>query len=55
MKKHTEARLEDAIVDHLTKQGGFVYVEYCEGEAKDRYDKAGALDPAIALGFIQVT
>ena len=23
MKKHTEARLEEAIVDHLCKQGGY--------------------------------
>lgn len=24
MKKHTEARLEDAIVDSLTQQGGYL-------------------------------
>ncbi len=40
MKKHTEARLEDAIIDHLTTQGGYVFVDYRDGEAKDRYDKA---------------
>lgn len=55
MKKHAEARLEDAIIDHLTTQGGFVSVEYREGVAKDRYDKARALDPALVLGFIQST
>ena len=55
MKKHTEARLEDAIIDHLTTQGGYVFVDYREGEAKDRYDKARALDPALVLGFIQAT
>jgi hypothetical protein len=31
MKKHTEARLEDAIVDSLTQQGGFVFVDYRAG------------------------
>ena len=55
MKRHTEARLEDAIIDHLTTQGGYVFVDYREGEAKDRYDKARALDPALVLGFIQAT
>jgi len=55
MKKHTEARLEDAIIDHLTAQGGYLFVDYREGEAKDRYDKARALDPALVLGFIQAT
>ena len=55
MKKHTEARLEDAIVDHLKTQGGFVFVDYNKGEGKDRYDKARALDPALVLGFIQAT
>jgi hypothetical protein len=53
--KHTEARLEDAIIDHLTAQGGYVFVDYREGAAKDRYDKARALDPALVLGFIQQT
>ena len=55
MKKHTEARLEDAIIDHLTTQGGYVLVDYREGEAKGRYDKARALDPALVLGFIETT
>jgi type I restriction enzyme R subunit len=55
MKKHTEARLEDAIIDHMTTQGGYVFVDYREGEAKDRYDKTRALDPALVLGFIQAT
>lgn len=55
MKKHVEARLEDAIVDHLTALGGYIFVDYREGEAKDRYDKLRALDPALLLGFIQAT
>ena len=55
MNKHTEARLEDAIVDHLTSQGGYVFVDYRSGPAKDRFDKARALDPALVLGFIQTT
>ena len=55
MKKHTEARLEDAIIDHLATQGDYVFVDYREGAAKDRYDKARALDPALVLGFIQTT
>ena len=32
MKKHTEARLEDAIIDHLTTQAGYVFVDYREGD-----------------------
>ena len=55
MKKHTEARLEDAIIDHLTTQGGYVFVDYREGAAKNRYDKARALDPALVMGFIPAT
>ncbi|MEI7911891.1 MAG: type I restriction endonuclease [Verrucomicrobiota bacterium] len=55
MRKHTEARLEDAIIDHLITQGGYVFVDYRTGEAKDRYDKARALDPLLVLGFIQAT
>lgn len=55
MKKHTEARLEDAIIDHLCESGGFVFVDYRDGEAKGRYDKARALDPVLVLDFIQKT
>ena len=55
MKKHTEVRLEDAIVDHLTTQGGYVFVDYAKGAAAGRYDKARALDPVLVLGFIQAT
>jgi len=56
MKKHTEARLEDAIVDHLTTQGGYIFVDYREkGNATGRYDKARALDPYLVLGFIRDT
>ncbi len=55
MKKHTEARLEDAIVVSLTQQGGYVGVDYHQGEAEGRYDKARAMDPALVLGFIQAT
>ena len=55
MKKHTEARLEDAIVAHLTTQGGYVFVDYAKGAAAGRYDKARALDPVLLLGFIEAT
>ena len=55
MKKHTEARLEDAIVDYLSENGGFVSVNYRDGEAKGRYDKARALDPDLVLDFIKKT
>jgi type I restriction enzyme R subunit len=55
VKKHIEARLEDAILDHLTTQGGYLFVDYRDGVAKDRYDKARALDPALVLGFIEKT
>jgi type I restriction enzyme R subunit len=55
MKKHTEARLEDAIIEYLTTQAGYVFVDYCRGTAKDRYDKARALDPTLVVSFIQAT
>lgn len=55
MKKHTEARLEDSIIGHLTAQGGYVFVDYRSGPAKDRYDKVRAMDPALVLGFIEIT
>lgn len=55
MKKHTEARLEDAIIDHLIAKGGYIFVDYREGEAKGRYDKGRALDPVMVLNFIQST
>lgn len=55
MKKHTEARLEDAIVAELTARGGFVQVDYNQGETADRFDRARALDPVLLLGFIQKT
>lgn len=32
MKKHIEAHLEDAIVDHLCEKGEYVFVDYREGE-----------------------
>src|SRR5438874_1968511 len=55
MRKHIEARLEDAIIDDLTARGGYVVVDYREGRAKDRYDKTQALDPTLVIGFIQIT
>src|SRR5688572_17845876 len=55
MKKHTEARLEDAIVAELTTRGGFVQVDYNKGETAGRFDCARALDPELLLGFIQNT
>ena len=51
MKKHTEARLEDAIVAELVTRGGFVQVDYNQGEAAERFDRARALDPVLLLGF----
>ena len=53
MKKHTEARPEDAIVAHLCEHGGYQFIDYRHGPAQGRYDKARALDPALVLGFIQ--
>jgi len=55
MKKHTEARLEDAIVDQLCSVGGYSFVDYREGPARDRYDRLRALDPVLVLEFITVT
>ena len=55
MKKHTEARLEDAIVAELVTRGGFVQVDYNQGEAVGRFDRTRALDPMLLLGFIQKT
>ncbi len=55
MKKHTESRLEDAIVHHMVTRGGYVQVDYNAGEAEGRYDRGRALDPALVLGFIQAT
>jgi type I restriction enzyme R subunit len=55
MKKHTEARFEDAIVHHLWQHGGYTFVDYLKGEAQNRYDKARALDPALVLSFIETT
>jgi len=37
MRKHTEARLEEAIVDQLCSVGGYSFVDYRQGEARDRY------------------
>lgn len=55
MKKHTEARLEDAIVDQLCSVGGYSFVDYREGPARNRYDRLRALDPVLVLEFITVT
>ncbi|MCA1619207.1 MAG: DEAD/DEAH box helicase family protein [Acidobacteria bacterium] len=55
MKKHTEARLEDAIIDDLTTRGGYVFVDYNKGKTAGRYDKQRALDPTLVLDFIQST
>lgn len=38
--RREEARLEDAIIDRLTTQGGFIFVDFREGGAQDRYEKA---------------
>lgn len=55
MKKHTEIRLEDAIVEELTTKGGFVFVDYNKGETAGQYDQVRALDPVLVLDFIQTT
>jgi len=55
MRKHIEARLEDAIIDDLTCHGGFEFVDYHEGEAKGRYDTEKALDSKLVLDFIRQT
>jgi type I restriction enzyme, R subunit len=55
MKKHTEVRLEEAIVAELSGRGGFVRVDYNQGEAAGRYDPTRALDPTLLLAFIQKT
>lgn len=49
MKKHTEDRLEDAIVYHLTTHGG-----YFLGNETD-YDPSRALEPSRFIDFIRQT
>ena len=49
MKKHTEDRLEDAIVHSLTTHGG-----YAIGEESD-YDPSRALEPSRIINFIRRT
>jgi len=48
-KKHTEKRLEDAIVNHLITHGG-----YFQGNSKD-FDTIRALEPARIIRFISET
>ena len=55
MKKHTEIRLEEAIVETLIKTGGWIFIDYNKGPAIARYDKTRALDPTLVLQFIQRT
>lgn len=55
MPQHTEARLEDAIVHTLCEGGGYHFVDYRQGEAAGRFDRARALDATELLGFIQQT
>lgn len=56
MRQHTEARLEDAIVHALCEGGGgYRLIDYRQGEAAGRFDKARALDAAELLAFIQQT
>jgi len=49
MKKHTEERLEDAIVHSLITHGG-----YASGEEAD-YDPSRALEPSRVIDFIRQT
>jgi type I restriction enzyme, R subunit len=55
MKKHSEARLEEAIVEEMVVRGGYAFVDYNAGAAKDAYDVAKALDPDLVLSFIEKT
>src|ERR1051326_519516 len=55
MKKHTEVKLEDAILENLTNAGAWVFVDYNKGPARGRYDKGRALDAVLVQGFIQTT
>ena len=50
MKKHTEERLEDAIVYELVNNG-----EYVQGDSKKDYDAVRALEPARVIRFISET
>ena len=49
MKKHTEGRLEDAIVYDLVNNGGYV-----QGDSDD-FDTIRALEPARVIRFISQT
>ena len=49
MKKHTEERLEDAVVDCLTSGGGYVQ------SVSDEYDPERALNPQQLIQFISTT
>lgn len=56
MRQHIEARLEDAIVHALCEGGGgYRLIDYRQGEAAGRFDKARALDAIELLAFIQQT
>lgn len=56
MPQHTEARLEDAIVQALCAEGGYRFVDYrAGGDAAGRFDKALALDAGELLAFIAQT
>ncbi len=48
-KKHTEVKLEDAVVDSLTSAGGFVQ------SASDEFDCGRSLNPARVVSFIRET
>ena len=56
MPQYIEARMEDAIVHALCEGGGgYRFVDFRQGEAAGRFDKARALDSTELLGFIQQT
>ncbi|XZE55772.1 type I restriction endonuclease subunit R [Planctomycetaceae bacterium SH139] len=60
MKKHTEARFEDAIVVELCRPvtdggGGFEFVDYNAGPDKDRFDRSRGIDPSQVIQFIAAT
>ncbi|CAN5315637.1 hypothetical protein BH10PSE16_BH10PSE16_09450 [soil metagenome] len=57
MKKHTEARPEEAIVAHLTTQGGYVLVDYAKGQGRGGgpLQQGVGAGPRFAAGFIEAT
>ena len=49
MNKHKETRLEDAVISHLIKEGGYI-----QGNSKD-FEPTVALEPVRIIQFIKDT